>query len=139
MIDKGFTKAAYQKIAKLMPNEFRINDLPVGSNSGMIARGIRYGVIEKVGPGRYRVVKGIDNPWEVYQEKAAGVRTATAAHARAVHHGQPAVNKDLSERRRMDQVVRVTPYTEDEVLIQIGRRLYVAHEVVLASRRNPNG
>ena len=72
-IDKGYTKAAYLRIAKLMPNQFQINDLP-HANSGMLRRGVDYGIIAKVRNGWYKVQEGITDPWHAYSEIATRIR-----------------------------------------------------------------
>jgi hypothetical protein len=148
MVDKGYTKAAYQKMGKLMPDEFQIADLGPHGNSGMLRRGIVYGIITKVRNGWYRVADGVKDPWKEYSEIATKIREAGNPTGRA---GGPSrrervlsINKDLPAHppplaTSMGPRVSIASFSDQQDLIVIGKRIWLGVEVALVPKGGRHG
>lgn len=134
MIDKGYTKAAYQKMGKLMPAEFQIQDLGHG-NSGMLRRGITYGIVMRVRNGWYKVAEGVKNPWKEYSAIATKIKQrGNPANPRGRKKKVlDAVNKTMPAPR-VGPRVSVADYIGDQKLITIGKQLYLGIEVAVVPK-----
>jgi hypothetical protein len=130
LIDKGYTKQAYVKMRSIMPEAFSAPDLGPHANSGMILRGLRYGIIVKVGHARYKVADGVRDPWAAYQEVAERTR----------RRGNPKKGKALPVAVNGDRPIHTLPpissmsFNENQELLRIGKRLYLAVEVGLVPK-----
>lgn len=136
MIDKGYTKQAYVKMRKLMPGEFQIQDLGPHGNSGMLRRGVEYGIITKVRNGWYKVSEGIKDPWTEYNNIASKIRAAGNPTGRA---GLKANKRALvltannpSHPPPLDIGPRVSIAAYgNQSLIVIGKQIFLGVEVAL--------
>ena len=128
-INKGFTRAFFQSAGKLARKgeEFNLFDCKIGHNQGMITRGIRYGIIERVRSGRYRML--VDEPWRAYKvaSKKRGPRKAKLIPA--------VVNGSAGPKHQpTGPDVKIVPYGDYELVV-IGKRIFLATEVQLTPRR----
>jgi hypothetical protein len=147
MVDKGFTKAAYQKMGKLMPDEFQIADLGPHGNSGMLRRGIIYGIISKVRNGWYKVADGVKDPWKEYSSIATKIREAGNPTGRGVGTRRErilGVNKFIpavvdTSPQHVGPRVSIASYSENQDLIVIGKRIWLGVEVALMPKGGRHG
>lgn len=133
MIDKGYTKQAYVKMRKLMPGEFQIQDLGPHGNSGMLRRGVEYGIITKIRNGWYKVSEGIKDPWKAYSEIASKIRTRgnPTDQARAL-----VIAKNLRPGPGHPPPLDIGPRVSiaaygNQSLIVIGKQIFLGVEVAL--------
>lgn len=127
-LDKGYTRAFFQSAGKLARKgeEFNIIDCKIGHNQGMITRGIRYGIIERVGNGRYRML--VDEPWRAY--KVASKPKKRGPRNKFI----PAVVNGAPKHQPTGPDVKIVPYGDYELVI-VGKRIFLATEVNLTPRR----
>lgn len=126
-LDKGYTKAFFQSAGRLASKgeEFNAIDCKIGHNQGMITRGIRYGVIERVSPGRYRML--VDEPWRAY-------KVASKKRGPRKNKFIPAVVNGAPKHQPTGPDVKIVPYGDYELVI-VGKRIFLATEVNLTPRR----
>lgn len=141
-IDKGIIRRALLRARRLNKKRGSFNTSELGVYSGGLKRMIDYGIIEKAAEGDgYRLKDPKANPLLLYKQ----------ASYRGKHRKKiVAQNKDMSSfsssqrAQRVGPSVRVTPWSDEGTyLIQIGKRNYLAHEVMLTiakhrSRRKVN-
>lgn len=131
MIDKGYTRAAFRKIKKIMPDEFSL--MAVGANTGMFARAVRYGILEKLGTGRYRVVPGIKDPWKAYTNRTEVIRHEGKRPKGS--HVQLPMPTSAGQQQSAGPRVRVIPYFGDSMLIIVGKQVFMGVEVALVPKQ----
>lgn len=147
MIDKGFTKAAYQRIGKLMPKEFQIQDLPNG-NSGMLRRGLEYGILTKVRNGWYKVSDGITNPWKSYNEIASKIRARGNPRKRegvklskreiVLASSQRFTRPDHPPPLDIGPRVSIASYGQQQIIV-VGKQIFLGIEVALIPKGGHRG
>lgn len=144
MIDKGYTKAAYQKMRSLMPDEFQIQDLGPHGNTGMLRRGITYGIVMRVRNGWYKVAEGVKDPWKEYSAIATKIKQrGNPANPRG-RKKLDAVNKFIpavvdTTPQHVGPRVSIASYSENQDLIVIGKRIWLGVEVALVPKGGRHG
>jgi hypothetical protein len=136
MIDKGYTKRAYLAMRTLMPKEFQIKDLGDHANSGMVRRGLDYGIVTKVRNGWYKVADGISDPWKAYSEIAQKIKA----------RGNPSGQKGRSRRdlvlnptnsapppQHVGPSVSIASYGQQDIII-VGKRIWIGVEVAMVPK-----
>lgn len=129
-IDKGYTKAFFQAAGRIAGKgeEFNAFDCKIGHNQGMITRGIRYGIIERVSSGRYRML--VDEPWRAYKVAAKQSAARRSKLIPAVVNG----SAGPKHHQPTGPDVKIVPYGDYELVV-IGKRIFLATEVQLTPRR----
>lgn len=143
MIDKGYTKQAYIKMRKLMPEEFQIQDLGPHGNSGMLRRGVEYGIITKVRNGWYKVSEGIKDPWKAYSAIADKIRArGNPSRDLVIVKSQrfPGPGPIPSHPPPLDVGPRVSIAAYgNQSLIVIGKQIFLGVEVALMPKGRQHG
>jgi hypothetical protein len=141
MVDKGYTRAAYIKMRSLMPEEFQIQDLPHG-NSGMLRRGIEYGIVTRVRNGWYKVAEGVKDPWKAYSDIATKIkargnpigRDGIKINKRALVLANPSHPPPLDIGPR----VSIAAYGQQQLIV-IGKQIFLGVEVALIPKGRQHG
>jgi hypothetical protein len=134
-IDKGIMRRALLRARRLNKKQGYFSSSELGVYQGGMKRMLAYNIITKNNDenGGYKLVDPKVDPVTLYMNIVAEKR-----HGPRHHGGLSAKNKVMADgnekAQRVGPMVRITPYGETEVLIQIDRRLYLAHEVVLTTR-----
>jgi hypothetical protein len=135
MSQKGITESILQKLKKLGHEEWSPTKIDTRMTGGLLGRLQKYGLVKKLSIGRYIVVDSVKDIIKEYDEKVSQVLSASKAKRRGPRKPKDPNAPPRRPANHANQLVRVTPYGEDQVLIQIGRHLYLATEVALTSKK----
>ena len=150
-IDKGLTKGLCQAIGKVAEKgqEFNLVDLPDAQTKGSsaaIRRLINHQIVDRVSPGRYRLLVDSRAVYKIYKERAPiGGRIGHKGRGKARGKKELAVAAPkyiwnaAGKNGGEAPAVRVIQYDDIQDLIVIGKKIYLGIEVVLTPRRQQHG
>jgi hypothetical protein len=131
-----------------MPKEFQIQDLGPHANSGMLRRGVDYGIVEKVRNGWYRVSEGITDPWKEYNAIATKIRARGNPSKR---EGVKLSKRDvvLATSKRFPgpgpvnapppgPSVSIASYGQQSIIV-VGKQIFIGIEVALVPKGGKHG